>query len=212
MTSAKSSLEEYVMVISTEVLFKANYFQGISFDTRKFIELIENPKVTRFKKRKDVEKDPNYKQIIPYALLRHEKSIFSYRRGKLLKERRLLGNYSIGIGGHISLYDENLFTETYNEGMDREINEEIEIGTEYDKSLVAVLNDDKNEVGRVHFGVIYIFNLTQPSISPKEKSINEGKFISISELTKNIDKYENWSQICIEHIEDIIKIQSIITQ
>ena len=200
-----SNLEEHVMVIPTEVLFEAGSFQGLSFDIKQYIKLIENPKLIQFKSRKIIENDINYKQIIPYAILNHEKSVFSYRRGKLLKEKRLFGNYSIGIGGHISVHDENLFSETYSQGMDREINEEIEIKAEYTKSLVAILNDDKDEVGRVHFGVIYIFGLSKPVILTKEKSINEGKFINITELKKNIDKYENWSQICIKHIDDLIK-------
>jgi len=206
MTSTKYDLDEHVMVIPTKVLLEAGSFQGISFDTQKIIELIEDPKITLFKRRKDVEEDQNYKQVIPYVILRHKESIFSYRRGKLLKEKRLLGNYSIGIGGHISLYDENLFSETYKQGMEREINEEIVIDAEYRKDLVAILNDDTNEVGRVHFGIIYVFRLNRPVIIPKEKSINEARFLKISELKKNIVKYENWSQICISNIDEIISV------
>ena len=207
MTSAKYDLEEHVMVIPTKVLWKAGSFQGINFDTQKFIEMIKDSKVTRFKRRKDVEKDQNYKQIIPYVILRHEESLFSYRRGKLLNEKRLLGNYSIGIGGHISLYDENLFSETYEQGMEREINEEIKIDTKYHKTLVAILNDDTNEVGRVHFGIVYVFRLDRPAVIPKEKSINEAKFLRISDLKTSIVNYANWSQICIRNIDAISTVQ-----
>ena len=202
--SSQQDLDEYVMVMPQKVLLDAGPFQGISFDTHKFIGLIEDPKATKFRRRQDVEKDPKYKQIIPYVIFRHHYSVFSYRRGKLLSEKRLLGNYSIGIGGHISLYDENLFTETYEHGMEREISEEVVIGSNYEKSLVAFINDDSNEVGSVHFGVVYLFTLEKPIVKPNEKSINDPKFQSIPDLKKNIEKFENWSQICIRNINDII--------
>ena len=200
----KQGIDEHVMVIPNKLLLDAGSFQGISFDIHKFIGLIEDPKATIFRKRQDVENDPQYKQIIPYAIFRHHFSVFSYRRGKLLSEKRLLGNYSIGIGGHISLYDENLFTETYEHGIEREISEEIVIGSKYEKSIVAFINDDTNEVGRVHFGVVYLFTLEKPMVKPKEKSINDPKFLTIPDLKKNIIKFENWSQICIRNINDII--------
>lgn len=70
--------------------------------------------------------------------------------------------------------------------------------------IVALINDDTDEVGKVHFGVIHVFKLDRPSIRSKEKSINEAKFLSIPELKKKIDKYENWSKICINEIERLL--------
>ena len=121
-----------------------------------------------------------------------------------MSEKRLLNNYSIGIGGHISVNDPNLFTTSYEEGMRREVREEIHIDTEYKSNVVALLNDDSNEVGKVHFGIIHVFDLEEPKIRKREKSINEPKFISLSEIKNRIDKYENWSRICIENVDKLI--------
>jgi len=197
-------MEEYVMVFPATSLMEIGYFQGISFETRKWIEIILEQKKHKFMRRPDVETDPNYKQLIPYVILNHKDTFFSYRRGKPITEERLLGNYSIGIGGHISVNDPSFFSIGYEEGLCREMTEEIEIESKHEMKLVALLNDDTNEVGKVHFGVIHIARLDAPFVTAKEKSINKVKFVSIPELKKSIHKYENWSKICIDHIEKLL--------
>ncbi len=132
------------------------------------------------------------------------KDVFVYRRGKLLAEKRLHGNYSLGIGGHISVTDPGLFGTSYDDGLKREINEEVTIESQYTQRVVALLNDDTNEVGKVHFGVIHILSLEKPLVKPREKSINETKFLGINELQNNIDGFENWSKICIQNIRQLL--------
>lgn len=205
--SQEKYMDEYVMVIPTKTLWEAGHFQGLTFTTDKYFRSIEDNNTTQFLRRKDVENDPNYKQIIPYVIFIHKKTIFSYRRGKLLKEKRLLGNYSVGIGGHISAFDTNLFIETYKQGMMREIYEEVKLDTNYVQYLAGMINDDSNDVGRVHFGVVHIFELGQPHIYPKEKSINEAMFVTLKELENEIDKYENWSQTCIRNMKALMERQ-----
>jgi predicted NUDIX family phosphoesterase len=117
----------------------------------------------------------------------------------------LTGNYSIGIGGHISVNDPNLFGTTYEQGLQREINEEIDLQSNYTGRVGGLINDDTNDVGKVHFGVVHIFSLDQPLITPKEKSINETGFWSIEALKQNIEKFENWSNICINGLESLLK-------
>jgi predicted NUDIX family phosphoesterase len=198
-------LEEYVLAFPTLLLDHIGTFQGMSFDLNKYLDLILNPKNHIFLKRKDAETNPAYKQLIPYALIHCGSDVFVYRRGKLLDEKRLLGNYSLGIGGHISVTDPGLFGSSYDDGLKREINEEVIIDSPYTQRIVALLNDDSNEVGKVHFGIVHALKLEQPMVKPKEKSINETKFVGIATLQKDIDGFENWSKICIEHIRQIIQ-------
>ena len=74
----------------------------------------------------------------------------------------------------------------------------------YTQRIVALLNDDSNDVGKVHFGIVHILTLEKPLVKPKEKSINETKFVGIGELQKDIGKFENWSKICIQHIQRVL--------
>jgi predicted NUDIX family phosphoesterase len=198
-------LEEYVLAFPTQLLDKIGTFEGVSFDLDKYLHVILDPKNHTFIKRKDAESNPAFKQLIPYALLYCEDKFFVYRRGKLLDEKRLLGNYSLGIGGHISVTDPGLFGTSYDDGLMREINEEVSIESQYTKRIVALLNDNSNEVGKVHFGVVHILTLEKPLVKPREKSINETKFLGIGELQKDIEKFENWSKICIEHMHNVLR-------
>ena len=198
-------LEEYVLAFPNQLLKQIGTFQGISLEMDKYLDIILNPKNHTYIKRKDAETNPAYKQLIPYALLNCKDKLFVYRRGKLLDEKRLLGNYSLGIGGHISVTDPGLFSSTYNDGLTREINEEVIIESRYTQRVVALLNDDSNDVGQVHFGIVHVLTLAEPVVKPREKSINETKFLGISELQKDIEKFENWSKICIQHIQQLIK-------
>ena len=169
-------LEEYVLVFPTQLLEQIGKFQGISFELDKYLDIILNPKNHTFLKRKDAETNPAYKQLIPYALLHCGNKFFVYRRGKLLAEKRLLDNYSLGIGGHISVTDPGLFGSTYDDGLKREISEEVTIESLYTQRVVALLNDDSNDVGKVHFGIVHALTLEKPLVKPREKSINETKF------------------------------------
>jgi predicted NUDIX family phosphoesterase len=138
------------------------------------------------------------------VIITFNNKVFSYRRGKLLAEERLLNKYSIGIGGHISTHDVTLFSQTYEDGLLRELNEEIDLRANYKERIAALLNDDSNEVGKVHFGIVHVLQVDSDEIRVKEKSINEAKFVSIDDLKSNKDLYENWSQICIDKIELIL--------
>ncbi len=206
MTDEKRNREEYVMVVPAADLWRAGYFEGLCFDLPKYLTIIEGQQHIEFKPREEMEINPDYKQIIPYVILSHKGTIFSYRRGKLMGETRLLGNYSIGVGWHISASDRNLFDHTYKEAMRRELNEEVEIASPYKEYAAALINDDSNEVGRVHFGMVHILCLDKPIVKPREKSMNEPAFVDQTALLKDIDKYENWSQICIRNIERILDL------
>lgn len=203
MSDQKKNNGEYIMVVSAADLWRSGYFEGLCFDLGRYLPIIEEKHNITFNRREEMETDINFKQIIPYVILAHNESIFSYRRGKLLGEKRLLGNYSIGVGGHISTYDRNLFDVTYKEAMRRELKEEVEIGSPYKEYIAAFLNDDSNEVGRVHFGMVHVLCLEKPIVTAREKSMNEPEFVDRTYLLKNIEKYENWSQICIRNLDRI---------
>jgi predicted NUDIX family phosphoesterase len=198
-------LEEHVLVFPTKLLNQIGIFQGLSFELDKYSDIIHNPKNHLFIKRKEAETSPDYKQLIPYALLYCRGEFFVYRRGKLLAEKRLHGNYSLGIGGHISVTDPGLFGTTYEDGLKREINEEVSIESGYKQRIVALLNDDSNDVGKVHLGIVHVLTLEKPLVQPREKSINETKFANTDELYKKIETFENWSKICIQHIDKILQ-------
>src|SRR5205085_380794 len=116
--------------------------------------------------RSEAELDKRYKQLIPYVLLLCGERVLRYRRGRGGEETRLHGQYSVGVGGHISEEDHGLFSQGmgYVEGMRREVREEVAV-EEIKEATVAVINDDSTEVGWVHFGVVHIMQVRPQPIA-----------------------------------------------
>src|SRR5204862_2237524 len=113
---------------------------------------------------------------------------------------RLHSKRSIGVGGHISSRDKNLFGSVYLEAMHREIAEEVHLETTYNDTCVGLLNDDETEVGKVHLGIVHIFDLDAPKVRPREKSMLQTGFAPSDDLVRDGDQFETWSQLCSTHL------------
>ncbi len=190
--------EEQVMVVRRKIIEDIGMFQGLCFDTSKYLDTIFDHVFCL--PRSEVEQDPSFKQIIPYVIMVYRKTFLSFIRGKKSGEFRLLGKRSIGIGGHINLTDL-----TYEIGVDREVNEEVFVETAANNCIVALLNDDSNEVGRVHFGIVHRWDLAMPNVTKREQLITDLRFMHPWELSVVRDTLEGWSQICFDNLSGIIK-------
>jgi predicted NUDIX family phosphoesterase len=104
--------------------------------------------------------------------------------------------------------DESLFAwdeAAYRAGVEREVNEEIRIETGFEDRIVALLNDDTTEVGRVHLGVVHVFELAEPKVQKREAMITSMSFLTRAELVARRDSLETWSQICVDAFERLLK-------
>ena len=193
---------EHVLVFPSSLLRELGMFQGLHFAHQPFFTSLEA--AAEFRIRAEMEQDPRYKQVIPYVIVVHQESVLSYRRGKRSAEGRLTGSRSIGIGGHVTVSDPNLLAPSYVEGMNRELREEIRIGAPFTITPIAALNDDSDEVGRVHFGLVHVMRLDKPIVSANEQVLNDLRFEQLDQLRTHVIEYENWSRICIEHIDALL--------
>ena len=98
-----------------------------------------------------MERDPAFKQVIPYLVLRDGSRYFLMQRTTAGADARLHGRYSIGVGGHLNPGDGGLLG-----GLRREWHEELVADFIPEFELVALLNDDTTEVGAVHLGAVYV--------------------------------------------------------
>ncbi len=81
--------------------------------------------------------------------------------------------------------------------MRRELEEEVKIGTEFEQKCVGLINDDETEVGKVHLGVVHIFDVETQDVRANEDDIIEDGFVPVAELLADSDRFETWSQICL---------------
>jgi predicted NUDIX family phosphoesterase len=194
--------DEQVLVVQRKVFEEVGAFNGLAMDTQKYLDKLFATGVPRFMPRPQAEKDPSFKQLIPYVIMTCNGKYLSYIRGKRAGETRLVAKRSLGIGGHINPVDWTLFTaesyKTYLEAVQREVAEEVSVEAAYTDKIVALLNDDSNEVGQVHLGIVHLWTLDEPKVNRKEQMITQMGFMSIPELQLVRDTMETWSQICFD--------------
>jgi predicted NUDIX family phosphoesterase len=140
--------------------------------------------------RPTAEVSPQYKQIIPYVLIRHGEAWFLLRRTQKQTEARLHHKLSLGIGGHINPDTPDLL-----DGLQKELQEEVEIAGDYDLTFVGILNDDTTDVGRVHLGAVYVLDAHDDRVKVLETEKMSGTWVHREDLAGYRESMETWSQI-----------------
>ena len=190
--------DERVLAIPTVHFQAIGAFQGFRPADVAYREAILDPRHFGFHRRKEVETDPAFKQLIPYVILCCGERMFHYRRGAAGTEKRLLAMRSIGIGGHISEHDASGDGDAYTNGMGRELREEVTFGAIASESLIGFINDDRTFVGSVHLGVVHRLELEIEAVTANEAAIADTGFATIAELWAEREQFETWSQFVLE--------------
>ena len=197
-------LTERVLVVPTEVFHRLGHFQGFTDQVDRYLGDLLSGRHVSYRPRHEVEEDPSFKQLIPYMIFRHRdgrgrQSVFQYTRGTGQGEGRLHSKRSVGIGGHISVTDAQVDgrANPYEEGMRRELQEEVIVETPYTARCVGLINDDQTAVGRVHLGVVHLLDVQEPAVRPREEEIIQSGFRPVEEILADLSGFETWSEICM---------------
>lgn len=188
---------ERVLCIPQTQLLTAGAFTGFRPASEPFTAALLNPTGFTFRLRSEVETDPTFKQLIPYVVLRCGDRVFHYRRGGSGTEVRLHAKRSVGIGGHIADTDATK-GDVYIAGMVRELNEEVDFGRHTAGRMIGFIYDPSTPVGEVHLGVVHVFELDEPNVTPREAAIADTGFATVEELLAKRDQFETWSQLVLE--------------
>jgi predicted NUDIX family phosphoesterase len=206
-----SKSNERVLVVPTAIFHEIGVFHGFLGDPRrvdKYVSQLLDPKILRYRPRSEMETDPSFKQIIPYVVLNCQGQVFHYTRGKRATESRLQALRSIGVGGHISADDSNLFDSPYREAMFREVAEEVHLETKYTERCVGLINDDSTPVGQVHLGIVHVFDLAEPRVESREQALIRSGFAPLAELRQQQQDFETWSQFLLDEDSKIFPLAS----
>jgi predicted NUDIX family phosphoesterase len=192
--------QQKVLVVPSAEFDRLGRFQGFHPVADRYLDALLVPELVQFLPRSSVEDDPSFKQIIPYVILAHGDRVFCYLRGKSQGEARLHRLRSLGVGGHIEDVDADGrgTRDAYEMAMRRELEEEVEVAAPGELKVVGLINDDSNEVGQVHLGVVHWYELEKPEARPREEGLADAEFLTFDELLARKEEFETWSKFCIE--------------
>lgn len=155
-------------------------------------DVLDNRVIKIYRERDQVENDPTYKQVVTYTVVGFDGKVLSYRRRT--GDDRLTGLKSIGIGGHVEDRDEDIRF-----AAERELEEEIGMYSGGWGNNVLTINDDSDDVGLHHIGVVQYVKLI--AYDPDfEDSIIDPELVCLEDV--DISEYESWSQLLIEYLSN----------
>ncbi|HCG74610.1 NUDIX domain-containing protein [Staphylococcus caprae] len=201
-----SKFDEQIIVVPRSVLFNddKNAFNGFLHKNNiKGKDIFNALSEYEVKRRGDMEEDPTFKQLISYCLLENEKGeILVYERLSGGGEERLHGQSSIGVGGHMNdVVGADSINEVLRVNAQRELEEEVGLASEDSQNMeyIGFINDDTNEVGKVHMGVVFKITVQTSDVEAKETDTLRIKWVEKGSI-ESYDDFETWSALILQDL------------
>ncbi|MBI1379601.1 MAG: hypothetical protein GC161_00765 [Planctomycetaceae bacterium] len=179
-----------------------------------------------FVERARAEREPDWKQVIPYTLVARrpatqggsagEPEILLLTRSARGGDARLHHKMSIGVGGHVEPIDcegtaPGAPRNPLRAGSARELAEELHIQAETAPRPVGLLNDDTNAVGAVHVGLVQVLEVPAGTgVEVREAEVLTGRLLSITELERLVAdgaNLESWSRLLVPHLRHFFGVE-----
>jgi predicted NUDIX family phosphoesterase len=212
-------MDELVFAFPTEELWKLMTYKkkGLIRENSEVLKKIVQNGL--FLRRSELEEDPSFKQIIPYAIISNKKpeprtwrdkvrgvrqsqSFYLFRRTSGQTEKRLHNKFSLGVGGHMNPDDSMEPKEQYLiDELKRELYEEVKLLNGClieDIEFIGFINDDTIPVGRVHIGLLYIIHVSNKEVYINEMDKMTADWIDKSNLGEFYGGMETWTKIAFD--------------
>ena len=201
-----SKFDEQIIVVPRTTLFdnETNAFNGfLSKSDVKGDNIFNSLSHYEVKRRGDMEENPDYKQLISYCLLENQNGeILVYERLSGGGEERLHGQSSIGVGGHMNdVVGADSINEVLRVNAQRELEEEVGLSTEDSQNMeyIGFINDDNNDVGKVHMGVVFKITVNSNDVEAKETDTLRIKWVEKGNI-ESYDDFETWSALILQDL------------
>ncbi len=196
-------MEELVFAIPTDKLWKLISYKekGLINGNSEVLKRIIQDGL--FCKRSELEEDPSFKQIIPYAIISNKESFCIFKRTSGQTEKRLHNKFSLGVGGHMNPSNSKESKEQYliNE-LKRELFEEVKLLNAClieDIEFIGFINDDTISVGRVHIGLLYNIHVSNKDVIINETDKMTADWIEKPDLAEFYKGMETWTKITFDY-------------
>jgi len=212
-------MEELVFAFPTDEFWKL-----ITYNKKGLIK--ENSEVLKrivqnglFLRRSELEEDPSFKQIIPYAIISNKEpeprsrrdklrgvqqsqSFYLFKRTSKQTEKRLHNKFTLGVGGHMNPNDSMESKEQYFiDELKRELYEEVRLLNGCfieDIEFIGFINDDTISVGRAHIGLLYNIHVSNKEVYINETDKMTADWIDKPNLAEFYEGMETWTKITFD--------------
>ena len=197
-----SKFDEQILVVKRDTLFdgETNAFNGfISKDDNRYKEIVKTFGDFEVQRRGDMEEDPSFKQLISYCIITHNDETLVYKRLEGGGEARLHGLLSIGVGGHMNDVESEAAIEgKLRVNAARELEEEVNLKEDDVKAIEihGLINDDNNDVGKVHIGLVLKIDVEKDKITNNEADTIALEWVK-NDVLETMSPYESWSELII---------------
>jgi len=205
-------MQREILVVSCEKLFEKIKRETKVYDTSSDFESVIWEHY-EYMIRWDAEVNFDYKQPIPYAIVLNENNeVFVYKRWWAWSnagESRLHEKIAIGVGWHIEREDEDS-ENILKDSLIREVEEELNISPEMIQEAfpIGYINQDTDEVCKVHLWIGYVVKLTTSSFELLDWELAHWEFKSFDDLMTMIHSWEYdvepWTQMLAPEIQKYI--------
>jgi predicted NUDIX family phosphoesterase len=208
-------MEELVFAFPTDELWKLMTYKkkGLIKENSEVLKRIVQNGL--FLRRSELEEDPSFKQIIPYAIIsnkepdppagggvRQSQSFYLFKRTSKQTEKRLHNKFSLGVGGHMNPNDSMESKEQYLiDELKRELYEEVKLLNGClieDIEFIGFINDDTISVGSVHIGLLYNIHVSNKEVYINETDKMTADWIDKSNLAEFYEGMETWTKITFD--------------
>jgi len=196
-------LEVLVFAIPTDEFWKLITYEekGLIKDNSEVLKRIVQHGL--FRKRSELEEDPSFKQVIPYAIISNKESFCLFKRTSKQTEKRLHNKFSLGVGGHMNPSNSKESKEQYliNE-LKRELFEEVKLLNGClieDIEFIGFINDDTISVGSVHIGLLYNIHVSNKNVVINETDKMTADWIDKPDLAEFYEGMETWAKIIFDY-------------
>ena len=156
-----------------------------------------------FRKRNELEEDPSFKQIIPYAIISYKESFYLFQRTSKQTEKRLHNKFSLGVGGHMNPSNSMESKEQYLiDELKREFFEEVKLLNGCfieDIEFIGFINDDTISVGSLHIGLLYNIRVSNKDVYVNETDKMTADWIEKLNLAEFYEGMETWTKITFDY-------------
>jgi predicted NUDIX family phosphoesterase len=191
-------MDERILCLPADHVGRVANFEGFLPADHDAVQRLLDPRELTFRRRRDVEDDPSFKQLIPYVVLTCREQVFHYRRGAQGTETRLRALRSLGIGGHISEADAAGAGDPYANGLARELAEEVTHAAILSRTLLGFIYDPTTPVGAVHLGVAHRYELVEPQAAAREDALADAGWMTLTAAQAMAVEFETWSRWLLE--------------